>query len=557
VAAYVVTTFLAFPQPLAGGVLDLGVWIAWLCPAFLLLSLEGLTPGRAARQAFVAAILAHAAVLHWVYVVSVRYGGAPAPLGVLAPFVPAGYMAMCIGLMGYAWSWLRSRGVGGPVVAALLFVATDHLRTFLFGGLPWATLGYTQHANVGLLPLVTLTGVLGLGFVVALGGAGLAGVIRCRLEGSHPSRIDGAAVVAVPLIHLLVWIGITLPEKIEGAPEPGPTLRVAAVQGDIDQLMKWDKGKLGKTVNKYIRLSEEAVARGAQVVVWPETAVPGPLEYDPPTQSRLRRFVREEGVALVVGSVGVELDERRERIDRFYDSAFLFDSSGRMAPRYDKTHLVPFGEYVPLRWLLAPFIGAVASGMASDDVSAGPAPRAIELSLPAAVEGDPPVRVGVPICYELLFPDLVRRFVADGAQLLLAITNDAWYGDTGAPHQFLAMTAMRSAETRTWTVRAANTGVSAIIDDRGHVQQSTELFEPGFVLADVPLRAADATPTFYVRFGDVFAWLCWAALAAIVVRAATMRARSGPETPRGPHGEAIPEIPGEGIPPASIGDREP
>jgi apolipoprotein N-acyltransferase len=538
VAAYVVTTFLAFPQPLAGGVLDLGAWIAWLCPAFLLLALDGLAPARAARLAFVAALVAHAGVLHWVYVVTVRYGGAPAVLGVLAPLVPAGYMALCIGLMGYAWSWLQGRGMGGPVVAALLFVATDHLRTFLFGGLPWATLGYTQHANMGLLPLVTLTGVLGPGFVVALGGAGLAGVIRSRLRGSHPERADGLAVVAVPLIHVLVWIGITLPEKLEGTAEPEATLRVAAVQGDIEQLMKWDEGKLGHTVNKYIRLSEQAAAQGAQILVWPETAVPGALEYDPPTQSRLRHFVREAGVALVVGSVGVELDEKRERIDRFFDSAFLLDSQGRMAPRYDKTHLVPFGEYVPLRWLLAPFIGAVASGIASDDVSAGAAPRAIELTLPDAAGGELSILLGTPICYELLFPDLVRRFVGDGAQLLLAITNDAWYGDTGAPHQFLAMTAMRSAETRTWTVRAANTGVSAIIDDRGRVQQSTELFEPGFVLAEVPLRARDAAPTFYVRFGDVFAWLCWAALAAIAVRAATMRARSGPESSRESHGEA-------------------
>ncbi len=122
------------------------------------------------------------------------------------------------------------------------------------------------------------------------------------------------------------------------------------------------------------------------------------------------------------------------------------------------------------------------------------------------------VRVGVPICYELLFPDLVRRFAGDGARLLLAITNDAWYGRTGAPHQFLAMTALRSAETGLWTVRAANTGVSAIIDAGGRVRERTGIFERDLLVADVPLHSSAEASTFYVRYGDVFAIAGWGVL---------------------------------------------
>jgi apolipoprotein N-acyltransferase len=119
------------------------------------------------------------------------------------------------------------------------------------------------------------------------------------------------------------------------------------------------------------------------------------------------------------------------------------------------------------------------------------------------------VNAGVPICYELLFPDLVRRFVADGAEVLIAITNDAWYGRTGAPFQFLAITALRSAETRVWTARAANSGVSAFIDARGRVRAQSRIFERAWLVHEVPLRPPPAGGSFYTRHGDVFAGACW------------------------------------------------
>jgi apolipoprotein N-acyltransferase len=137
------------------------------------------------------------------------------------------------------------------------------------------------------------------------------------------------------------------------------------------------------------------------------------------------------------------------------------------------------------------------------------------------------VPVGVPICYELLFPDLMRRFAADGARVLLAITNDAWYGRTGAPHQFLVMTALRAAESRRWTARAANTGVSALIDERGRVRAQTRIFERGLLVGEVELASPDDEPTFYVRHGDWFAWACWAAAAAAALFGALRPRRGG------------------------------
>jgi apolipoprotein N-acyltransferase len=286
---------------------------------------------------------------------------------------------------------------------------------------------------------------------------------------------------------------------------------VAALQGNIDQGQKWSPDLLGRTFGIYEDLAREAAADGAQLIVWPETALPVPIDLTPGTRERLQVLARETGAAHVVGAVGVAVDQVGQ-IEAYFDSAFLLASDGNLLDRYDKSHLVPFGEYVPLRGQLGRFVHALARGIADSDVTPGPAPRAIDVLLHTWDGGERQVRVGVPICYELLFPDLVRRFVRDGAGVLLAITNDAWYGRTGAPYQFLAMTALRSAETGVWTVRAANTGVSAFIDGSGRVVEETKIFERDWIVADVPLRPPEKSQTFYVRHGDVFAIACWVAL---------------------------------------------
>ncbi len=173
--------------------------------------------------------------------------------------------------------------------------------------------------------------------------------------------------------------------------------------------------------------------------------------------------------------------------------------------------------------MLGAFIGALARGMATLDVAQGEAPRA--LSLPRR-DPLPDIRIGVPICYELLFPDLVRRISNDGARVLFAITNDAWYGRTGAPYQFLAMTALRSAENALWTVRAANSGVSAIIDSRGRVVTRSEIFVQDLVVGDIPLSLEGGGGTFYSRYGDGFAVVCWVGALGLLVRARMSKTRT-------------------------------
>ena len=505
--------FAAFPHPIAGRLVDLGWLLAWVAPALQLVALRGLAPRRAALWGFAIHWLAYSAILHWIYVVTVSYGHAHPAIGVVAPIALASYIAAFGGLFGLAHAWLAQRGLASPWSAALAWTALDHLRSFALSGFPWATLGYAQHENTALLGLASFTAVYGLSFASVLGSAALLETVEAARRRAWPSRAVVAAFVGVAALHTL---GLIAPRS-EGVER----VRVAVVQGNIDQGVKWNAAWVEETLARYEALSREAAAAGAELIVWPETAVPGGLEVDPALRARVEALARETRAALVVGGVGLVLDELTGRPRAYFDSAFVFAPDGSLRERYDKTHLVPFGEYIPFQDWLGRLLSAVARGIASVGVQAGEAPRALDVELP----GGRTIRVGAPVCYELLFPDLVRRFAADGAGALLAITNDAWYGRTGAPYQFLAITALRSAETGIWTARSANSGVSGFIDGSGAVRAATPIFETTWRIADVPLHANPREATFYVRHGDVFAWGCWIALLAHFGVAAAQRSK--------------------------------
>ncbi|MFO0689272.1 MAG: apolipoprotein N-acyltransferase [Myxococcota bacterium] len=528
---YALFTFLSFPHELPGlGAFDLGLVCAWLGPAALVVGLHGLAPRAAAKHAFLASLLAHVFVFHWFIVVTVTYGGMPLALGVLAPLVPAYWVAQFGALFGGLWARLAGRP-GAAFFGACTWVAVDWLRGVLFGGFPWATLGYALHQDAWLLPWTRFGGVYALSFVAAGCGLALGGLWVERLASSGA---DGSAGATGGAAHRRTAIGLAVAlaavhgigARLAPAP-PGdvPRVRIAAVQGNIDQGEKWDAARRERILSTYLRLSDRAAEAGARWIVWPETALPGSLEWDPALATRVGELARRHGVTLVVGGMGIAWSEQGDEPSAYYDSAFVVDAEGRIRDRYDKTQLVPFGEFVPLRGLLGRVFHSLARGLSPNDVTPGAVPRAVEL--PGSADGQPTLRAGVPICYELIFPDLVRRFAADGAGVLLAVTNDAWYGRTGAPHQFLAMTALRSAETGLYGVRAANTGISAIIDERGRVRERSPLFEEAVVVAEVPVvpaspaaggptagggpsagttGAVGGAPTFYARFGDVFAW---------------------------------------------------
>ncbi len=526
-ALYALFTLLSFPHELPlVGVFDAGLVFAWLGPAALVVGLDGLSSRKAARAAFLASLAGHTLLFYWFIVVTVSYGGMPLGLGLLAPLLPGFWVAQFSALFAAIWARLARRR-GSVFFGACAWVAVDWLRGWFLGGFPWATLGYALHLDLPLLSWTRWGGVYALSFIAAAIGLAL-GSVALRWIGSATAvagfamtsrdpRRKGATAVR-PLVRVALWLAVAHGLGLAlapGAPIDAPPVRIAAIQGNIDQGEKWDAARRQRILETYLRLSESAAERGAKWIVWPETAIPGSLEWDPELRQAIAGLARRSDAVLILGGMGIELEAGGNAPSAYYDSAFVVGRDGQISDRYDKTQLVPFGEFVPLRGLLGRVFQSLARGLSPNDVTPGRAPRSLELS--GSEAGVESLRVGVPICYELIFPELVRQFVADGAGVLLAVTNDAWYGRTGAPHQFLAMTALRSAETGRFTVRAANTGISAIIDDRGWVHERSALFEEAVIVADVPV-AREASRTFYVRHGDIFAFGCiLGALAALLL----------------------------------------
>jgi apolipoprotein N-acyltransferase len=298
----------------------------------------------------------------------------------------------------------------------------------------------------------------------------------------------------------------------------GEPIRVGLLQGNVDQSEKWDPARAGAIFVNYLEKTEQAIAKGAEVVIWPEASTPFTFEEDRAAADRVREIARRAQVPILIGSNQIE----RSTPPRFYNAAFMVGPDGTTQGVYRKMHLVPFGEYVPLQRLLffaAPLVEAVGAFSAGDEA----------VVLPIG-----PHRASVAICYEVVYPALVRRFVSGGTELLTTITNDAWFGRTAAPYQHFAQAAMRAIENGRYLVRAANTGVSGVVDPYGRVLVASGIFEPKVIVEQARFLQ---TSTFYARHGDVFAY------ASVIVTVAMLVMARGPRRTikrkrRGPHREA-------------------
>jgi apolipoprotein N-acyltransferase len=291
--------------------------------------------------------------------------------------------------------------------------------------------------------------------------------------------------------------------------QEGEKLTVALIQGNIAQDAKWDPSFLDETMNIYSRLTLAAAEEKPALVVWPEAATPFFFQSQKTYQEKVAALTRRAGAYLLLGSPACESDGEERR---YFNSAFLVSPDGTITGRYDKMHLVPYGEYVPLKPLF-PFIDKMVVGIG--DFSSGSEVK--NLHFPGGT-------FGTLICYEIIFPDLVRRFAKNGAEFLVNITNDAWFGSTAAPYQHLSMAALRAVENRRCVARAANTGISAIIGASGRIVQHSKLFTPQSLTGIISLNR---DMTFYTRRGDIFALLCtFLSLAVLGITFITARGRS-------------------------------
>ena len=462
--------------------------LAWIGFVPLLVAIRGRSVAHAFGLGWVTGVVFYLATTYWVGYTIVHYTNLPLPIAMGIVLLMASALACYHGAFAAGLRFFERGGRDVVWLAPALWVTLEWLRGWFFIGFPWGALGYSQYRFHDLVQIAEVTGVYGVSAILVLFNVVAAGVLRERGRGVR--RLLPGLVTITVLLVVLPALGRWRITTLAREPIAG-TLRVGIAQGDVAQDRKWDPEFQDETMTRYRDLTLAAVRAGAQLVVWPETAAPFFLQEAGVRRDEVLALAREARVPLLNGSPAFRRTERGANEQR--TRAYLVTPEGGVGEFYDKIELVPFGEYVPFRRVLF-FVDQIVTAVAT--IGAGDHTTVFRI---------PEARFGALICYEGVFPALVRQFVDGGADFLVNVTNDAWYGRTAAPAQHLVQSSFRAIENRVPLVRAANTGISAIVDPDGRIRWQGGLFE---MLWHVDEIRWTGMRTFYTRFGDVFVWLC-------------------------------------------------
>jgi apolipoprotein N-acyltransferase len=463
-----------------------------------------LSPPRAFSLGLLTGGVYFGGTLYWLVETMTTFGGLSPALAALAALLLVAYLSLFPAMFTLGlWRLAGAYGPAALLLASPVWVATELGRQYVWDGFPWALLGYSQVTVLPVAQLASVTGVYGLSGLLALTAAAAARVVLDRGR----SRWTMAASVALLVAVCAGWGQWRLTRGAllnEGEP-----VRVAVLQANIAQEDKWNPALADAISEQYLRMSRDALARGATFVIWPESSTPFFFEHDLIRGGAIRRLAAEGRATLLIGSDQIEPVRaepgRTDPAERLYNAAFLVKPDGHVGAVYRKMHLVPFGEYVPARRLLF-FVSPIVEAMT--DFSPGDAPVLLPVGRHVA---------STAICYEVIYGSLMRRFVLEGSELLTTITNDAWYGWSSAPYQHWDQAAMRSIENGRYLARAANTGISGFVDPYGRVIQMSSLFEEDLLVADVRFLTVR---TVYAVLGDLIAWLSLAVTAAALLATA-------------------------------------
>ena len=439
--------------------------------------------------------------LYWLIETMTTFGGLATPVAVFAAAVLVVYLSLFPAIFGLVLSRCRrAYGAGAYFIAPFAWVATELGRQYVWDGFPWALLGYSQVTVLPVAQAASVVGVYGLSWILALAATAVAAIALERRR----TRWTPAIAALVLVSGICVWGTARL--RASTWTTRGEPVRVAVVQGNIAQEDKWDPAMRDTIMETYLSMTRHALAADASFIIWPESSTPFFFERDLAGGGTIRALARQSGATLLIGSDQVEPVKATSATEKpkqlYYNAAFLVKPDGEVGAVYRKMHLVPFGEYVPLKSIFF-FVGPIIEAVSAFTPGRDP------VLLPVGTH-----RVSTAICYEVIFPSLIRRFVLDGSEMLTTITNDAWYGRSSAAYQHWEQAAMRSIEQGRYLARAANTGISGFVDPYGRVLQKTELFQPAVLVGDLRFLTVR---TIYNRIGDVVAWLSLAVVVAALL----------------------------------------
>ncbi len=455
-------------------------WVAFVPLFWAVDQAKGLR--QAAFYGWLVGFIAHLLGFHWlVYTINV-FGGFPYPISTVVFFIYAALQGIQMAIFAFL-----VRGVGfGPwqIFPALFWVSIEFLFPLLF---PWH-LANTQNSFSWFIQTADLAGPYGASFLLMWFNAIVAGALFKATPGTK-ARWTPAALFTVCLIANLTY-GLVRLKQVTTQMNTAPQLTVAAVQGNIGVGMKWDPKQMNVNLDAHTKLTQEI--DGVQVVIWPESAIeewlPENLQALPP---QFVESLRLKDAYFIFGTRSYRGNPKGPDL-RAFNTAFLTDPKGRVLGRYHKQVLLAFGEYIPFSGLL----GLLPGMPFVEGFTAGDSLRTLDL--PGGI------KIAPLICYEDLIPELSRGFVREKkANLLVNLTNDAWYGNTVAPWQHARLAQWRAIETRRSLLRVTNTGVTGFINAKGEMVEALPIFTPAVLKTRVQILEGE---TLYVRFGDWFAW---------------------------------------------------
>ncbi|MGQ9470252.1 MAG: apolipoprotein N-acyltransferase [Candidatus Aminicenantales bacterium] len=462
-------------------------FLIWVAPIPLFWVLNEMRPKKAFFVGWVAGLFFYGLLLYWIPYVPAHYGNLPFSLSLFIYLV----LISILGLFWAIFAAFQSRllmafPTFSFILAALLWVSLEYILTYIFTGFPWGLFGYAQAQNLPLAQVASVTGVYGVSFLIILTAASFVHSLVHRQK--KPFFIT---LLIVLLVHLIGFLTISRTQ----ASRPG-SFRAAVIQGNVSSDIYWHsvpEAEIERLFEYHLGLSRQAYNQGAELIIWPEFSVP--LCFSCPEEpylgfrQRLEAFVQQTGTTLLLGT-----NERKfsQASVEFYNTALCLKPDLSISTYY-KMHLVPFGEYTPYETIFS-FIQRVTHAIG--DVTPGKEHRLHYFG------GYP---FGSPICYEIIFPNLVRQFVRRGASFLVTITNDGWYGASSAPYQHFQIAIFRAIENRRWLLRAATTGISGVIDPYGRVVKRSSLMTADVLTASIQPRSDNS---LYSRWGDVWSWVC-------------------------------------------------
>jgi len=468
---------LSFPKP------ELSYFI-WLGFVPFLFALENKSSKKTFLLSYLCGIIFWLGTIYWV--------GFITSLGCVLLIL---YLSLYFGIFGLFVSYIIKRSKASLIFIPSAWVFLELIRSHLFTGFGWASLGYSQYKNLSLIQIADIAGVYGVSFLIILINVCIYKTIKAILVKKKTKDLVFSIILAIFFVMaVLIYGHFRLNQQY--LLKYKPLVKASILQGNFPAYEKWTESLQNKILTKYLDLTNKAGADSPDIIIWPETSVPDYLNKNKRMQDMISKQADKLDTFLLIGAPWYEAR-------RYYNSAVLFSRQGRIINRYSKVHLVPMGEYFPFSRYFPKFADMFESG----SFTAGSFHTVFDIPL----KNKEYAKFCVLICYEDIFPSLVRDFINKKALFIINITDDSWFGNSGASYQHLQALVLRAVENRISAVRATNTGVSCFIKPTGQIygkiksDLGDDLFISGYSTQNVAIFNID---TFYQKYGDVFAWIC-------------------------------------------------